>query len=130
MAEQHEITGPAQALPLRRGAKGVQIRIPISGTPSESWRANFQAWLAASMEEPLATRFSDLDRSILDGNELVLRADSIDDAGALAKHLATALAEMNERELEREKNPPPANMSQANADAFAEAFNRAAAESL
>jgi alkanesulfonate monooxygenase SsuD/methylene tetrahydromethanopterin reductase-like flavin-dependent oxidoreductase (luciferase family) len=58
-------------------------------------------------------------------SRLIFYAETVDEARALVRYLGKSLADMNERELEREKNPPPANMSQEQADEFADAFNEA-----
>ena len=119
MAEHHDIAGTPRGEPLRQGRRGVRVRVPLTGMPTERWSRSLCAQLTLLLTGARPGRDLALEH-IVQGSDLVLEGVKDEaEARELGAVLRTAVTTVNEVSTHTERPPEPRNASQEDADRIA-----------
>ncbi|MDP9400518.1 MAG: hypothetical protein M3P39_06155 [Actinomycetota bacterium] len=122
MPEHHDICGPPRGEPLRRGRRGIRVRVPLTGAPTCHWARCLSAQLALRLTGERSGRDLTL-AELVRGSDVVL--DGVHDEAEsrqLGSVLRDAVAATNDAAVRAERAAEPCNTSQEDADRIAGAL--------
>ena len=119
MAEHHDIAGSPRGEPLRQGRRGIRVRVPLTGAPTERWARSLCAQLTLRLTGAQPGRDLAL-AHLVQGNDVVLEAvkDEVE-ARELGAVLREAVEAVNALSTRSERPAEPCNASQEDADRIA-----------